>query len=97
MADYISLEMSNMNKGISSKCDGSQERLAKNTRTLTSYFGHKNKEASTSSQVNSQDFQPFPLPFPLAQIEEFNELDILRQIPNVAKICVSIPRIARII
>ena len=76
MAAYISLEMSNMNKGINSKCGGSQESLAKRTRTLTSYFGGKNQEAGTSSQVNSQDSQPLPLPVPLAQIEEVDEPDI---------------------
>ena len=48
MATYISLEMSNMNKGVSSKCDGSQERPAKCTRTLTSDFGGKNLEATSS-------------------------------------------------
>ena len=76
MATYISSEMSNTNKGISSKCDGSQVRLAKRTHTLTSYFGGKNQEAGTSSQVNSQDSQPLPLPVPLAQIEEVDEFDI---------------------
>ena len=73
MAAYISSEMSNMNKGISSKCDGSQVRPAKCTRTLTSYFGGKNQEVGTSSQVNSQDSQPLPLPVPLTQIEEDDE------------------------
>ena len=68
--------MSNMNKGITSKCDGSQERPAKHTHTLTSYFGGKNQEVGTSSQVNSQDSQPLPLPVPLAQIEDVDEPDI---------------------
>ena len=79
MAAHISLEMSNMNKGISSKCDGSQVRLAKRTRTLTSYFGGKNQEAGTSSQVNSQDSQPLPLPVPLAPIVDVDEPDISDQ------------------
>ena len=43
---------------------------------MTSYFGGKNQEVGTSSQLNSQDSQPLPLPVPLAQIEEFDELDI---------------------
>ena len=67
--------MSNMNKGISSKCDGSQERPTKHTHTLTSYFGGKNQEA-TSSQVHLQDSQPLPLPVPLAPIEDVDEPDI---------------------
>ena len=76
MAAYISSEMLHTNKGIISKCDGSQVRPAKCTCTLTSYFGGKNQEAGTSSQVNSQDSQPLPLPVPLAQIEEVDEPDI---------------------
>ena len=76
MEAYVSTEMSNMSTGISSKCDEIQERLAKCTHTLTSYFGGKSQEASTSSQVNSQDSQPLPLLVPLAQIEEVDEPDI---------------------
>ena len=75
MAAYIYLEMSNMNKGINSKCGGSQESLAKRTRTLTSYFGGKNQEA-TSSQVHLQDSQPLPLLVPMAHIEEVGKRDI---------------------
>ena len=67
--------MLNMNKGISSKCDGSQEMPAKHTYTLTSYFGGKNQEA-TSSQVHLQDSQPLPLLVPLAHIEDVGEPDI---------------------
>ena len=76
MATYISSEMTNTNKGISSKCDGSQERPAKCTRTLTSYFGGKNQNATTSSQVHLQDSQPLPLLVSLTHIEEVGELDI---------------------
>ena len=76
MAAYISSEMSNMNKGISSKCDENQERPAKGTHTLTSYFGGKNQEAGTSSQVNSQDSQPLPLLVQLVHVEEVGKLDI---------------------
>lgn len=75
MAAYISLEMSNMNKGKSPICGGSQERAAKHTHTLASYFGGKNQEA-TSSQVHLQDSQPLPLPVPQAHIEEVGEHDI---------------------
>ena len=76
MVAYISSKMLNTNKGISSKCDGSQERPTKHTHTLTSYFGGKNQEAGTSSQVNSQDSQPLPLLDTLAQIEIVDEPDI---------------------
>lgn len=72
MAAYIYSEMSNMDKGKSPTCGGSQERLAKCTCTLASYFGGKNQEA-TSSQVHLQDSQPLSLPVPLAHIEEVGE------------------------
>lgn len=75
MAAYISSKMSNMNKGKSPACGGSQERPAKHTRILASYFGGKNQE-KTSSKVHLQDSQPLPLPIPLAHIEEVGEPDI---------------------
>ena len=68
--------MSNMNKGKSLTCGGSQEKLAKHTyRTIWSYFSGQILEATTS-QVQLQDSQPLLLLVLLAHIEEVGKPDI---------------------